>query len=252
VDLFSLEGRVAVVTGSASGLGKAMAKGLAQAGAYVVCGDIQLEANEAVVEEIGRDRSASFELDVTDEESVRKLADYAVDTGGPIDVLVTSAGIGGRGKAIEYSDDLWEQIMDINLTGTFRTCRAIGRKMIGQGKGGSIITIASIGGMVAFPGSVGYQSSKGGVVQLTRSLAVEWAEHGVRVNAISPGHIATAIVKKQWEAEPELREFFLSRTPLGRLGTPEDLVGAVLFLASPASGMVTGQVIAVDGGYVAQ
>jgi NAD(P)-dependent dehydrogenase (short-subunit alcohol dehydrogenase family) len=251
MDLFSLEGRVAIVTGSASGLGRAMAGGLADAGAFVVCADLQGDLNREVVEEIGSERSVAFDVDVTDEDSVRALADFAGERGS-VDVLVTSAGIGGRGEAVGYDDGLWEKVMSVNLTGTFRVCRAVGAKMIAGQAGGSIITIASIGGMVAFPGSVGYQASKGGVVQLTRSLAVEWAPHGVRVNAISPGHIATAIVRRQWETEPELKDFFLSRTPLGRLGTPEDLVGAAVFLASEASSMMTGQVLAVDGGYVAQ
>lgn len=252
MDPFSLDGRVAVVTGSASGLGRAIALGLARAGAHVVCADIQVGANAALVAEIGGDGATGVETDVTEEASVRALTERALEVTGAIDVLITSAGIGGRGRATEYDENLWDRVMEINLTGTFRTCRAVGRVMTAQPNGGSIITISSIGGLVAFPGSVGYQASKGGVTQLTKSLAVEWAGWGVRVNAIAPGHMATAIVKRQWEVEPELKEFFLSRTPLGRLGTPEDLVGAAVFLASDASAMITGQVLAIDGGYVAQ
>ena len=118
--------------------------------------------------------------------------------------------------------------------------------------GGSIVNIASIAGLVGYPGSVGYQASKGGVVQLTRTLAVEWAEAGVRVNAVAPGHIATELVRKMWETEPELRDFFLSRTPMARLGEPEDVAGPVLFLAGEAAAMITGQILAVDGGYTSQ
>ena len=141
--------------------------------------------------------------------------------------------------------------MDVNLKGSFNACRTFGRAMIETG-GGSIVNIASIGGLVGFAGSVGYQASKGGVIQMTRTLAVEWAPAAVRVNAIAPGHIATTLVMKQWETEPELKEFFLDRTPMGRLGTPHHVVGAVIFLASDAAAMVTGHTLAIDGGYTAQ
>lgn len=249
--LFALDGKVAVVTGAASGLGNAIARGLIEAGAFVVCADIQSEVPEEGIDPIPPNRSLSVSVDVTDESSVSSLVETAQAAAGPIDILVTSAGIGGRGPADSYDDELWSRVIDTNLTGTYRVCRAVGRHMIEAGRG-SIITIASIVGMVALPGSVGYQASKGGVVQLTRTLAVEWAPHGVRVNAIAPGHVATPIVRRQWETEPELKEFFLTRTPLGRLGTPRDLVGPAVFLASEASAMVTGQILTVDGGYVAQ
>jgi len=190
-------------------------------------------------------------VDVRDQDAVDAMAAGAAEATGSIDVLVNSAGIGGRGPAADYPDDLWRDVLDVNLTGSFNCCRAVGRLMM-AGCGGSIVNIASIGGLVAFPGSVGYQASKGGVVQMTRTLAVEWAPHGVRVNAIAPGHIATAVVRRQWQTEPELKEFFVSRTPAGELGTPDDLIGPVVFLASDGSRMVTGHVLTVDGGYVAQ
>ena len=251
-EAFSLEGRIAVITGAAGGLGAPIAEGLADAGAFVVCADAAGEPNRALVEHLGPDRSEAFTVDVRDEVSVLALAERAAEVAGHIDVLVTCAGIGGRGPAADYNDETWSNVIDVNLTGAFRTCRAVGRRMIAQPHGGSIVNIASVVGSVGFAGSVGYQASKGGVVQMTRTLAVEWAPHNVRVNAISPGHVATPLVRRQWETEPELKEQFESRTPLGRLAEPSDMVGAAVFLAGPASAMVTGQILAVDGGYTAQ
>ena len=250
--LFSLEGRVAVVTGAAGGLGAPIAEGLADAGAYVVCADSAEETNRALAQRLGDDRADAVTLEVCDEGSVEALAERAAAVTGSIDVLVTCAGIGGRGPAADYDDGLWSRVLDVNLTGAFRTCRAVGRRMMAQPDGGAIVNIASILGGVGFAGSVGYQASKGGVVQMTRTLAVEWAPHGVRVNAVSPGHVATPLVRRQWETEPELKDLFESRTPMNRLADPADIVGAVVFLSSPASAMVTGQIIAVDGGYTAQ
>lgn len=251
MDRFSLEGRTALVTGTAGGLGEAIARGCAEAGALVVCLDREGEANERVAASIGGGRTLAVSVDVTDRSAVERVVRDVIAEVGALDVLVNCAGVGGRGPARDYPDRVWDDALAGNLTGSFNMCRTVGGHMIDRG-GGSIVNIASIGGLVGFPGSVGYQASKGGVVQMTRTLAVEWATHGVRVNAVAPGHVATELVRRQWETEPELREFFLLRTPLGRLGEPDDVAGAVVFLASDASSMVTGHVLTVDGGYTAQ
>ncbi len=245
---FRLEGKVVLVTGAASGLGEAIAVALAESGARVACLDLAAAQNRKVADRI---EGLALSVNVTDAGAVDDAVTEVTDRFGKVDGLVNSAGIGGRGAALTYPDHLLEQVIDVNLKGTFNMCRSVGRRMIETGSG-SIVNIASIGGLVAFPGSVGYQLSKGGVVQLTRALAVEWAPSGVRVNAIAPGHVATELVRKQWESEPELKEYFLSRTPMNRLATPEDVAGPVVFLVGMASAMVTGQIIAIDGGYTAQ
>ena len=243
---FSLQGKRAVVTGSESGLGRAIAAAFVASGATVVGADISIDP--AAAGSVGAGGHHLLALDLQDRAAIAATVARTVELLGGIDVCVNCAGIGGRSPATDYPDDLWDRVMATNVAGTFTMARCVATHMIAQGAG-SIVNIASVGGLVGYPGSVGYQTSKGAVVQMTRSLAVEWGPHQVRVNAIAPGHIATELVQRQWLVEPHLKEFFLSRTPLDRLGEPDDIANAAVFLASDASRMITGQVLAVDGGY---
>ncbi len=252
-NLFDLSGRCALVTGGASGLGRAMALGLADAGARVIIADLNLQGAQQVAGDIeGRGgRADATQVDVADRAGVAAMVRGALGSLGRIRILVNSAGIGGRGAAADYSEELWKKVLEVNLTGTFNCCREVGRHMIEQG-GGSIINIASIAGFVGYAGSVGYQASKGGVVEITRTLAIEWARHNVRVNGIAPCVISTPLLQSQAEREPEFFVAFKERHPFKRFGTPDEVVGPAIFLASDAASLVTGHTLAVDGGYLAQ
>jgi NAD(P)-dependent dehydrogenase (short-subunit alcohol dehydrogenase family) len=243
--LTDLRGEVAVVTGGANGIGGACVALLAACGARVVVLDREAPARlpagaEAVV------------VDVTDETAVDAAMAGVVERLGSLDVLVASAGVAIRRPAVELSLADWQTVVDVNLTGVFLCARSAARHMIAGG-GGRIVNVASIMGIVgggAYP-NVSYQAAKGGVVNLTRALAIEWAPHGIRVNAVAPTYVRTRMTAGLL-ADAEVLAELERRTPLGRLAEPEEVADAVLFLAGRGSAMVTGQVLAVDGGYLAQ
>jgi len=250
---FRLDGRVALVTGGGGAIGTAIAEGFAEAGAAIAIADRNAEAAEATVSALGSAGADAMAVvgDVTSETDVARTVEAARARWGRIDVLVNAAGIGARAAAETYPLDRWRQVLDINLTGTFLFCRDVGQMML-TAQQGSIINIASIAGLVGYRGNPAYLASKGGVVQLTRALAAEWATRGVRVNAIAPGVIATQMIAGALEREPEFYDDFKKKHAMQRFGTVDELVGPALFLSSDAASYVTGHILTVDGGYVAQ
>ena len=251
-DLFSLRGQMAMVTGGAQGLGKAMATALATYGADIALMDLNLPLAEASAAEISTATGArclAIRGDVTNPVDVQAAVDAIVQACGRLDVLVNNAGIVINIPAEEMSLLDWQRVIDINLTGVFLCAQAAGRQMIRQG-GGRIINIASMSGIVSNTPQpqVSYNASKAGVIMLTKSLAGEWARHNIRVNAIAPGYMRTALTAAAFE-RPETYEQWLVPTPMKRPGEPAELGGAVVYLASEASSFVTGHVLVVDGGY---
>ena len=245
---FDLTGRIAVVIGATSGIGKAIALGLADAGADVVpTGRREDLAKEAAdeVEARGR-RSLAMTTDVSDTHSVQALADATIEKFGKVDILVNAAGYTIRNPTLDVSDDEWEGILDVNLTGVLRACRAFGRHMV-ERRYGRIINIGSLTSVVALHEVAAYGASKAGVAALTKSLAVEWGPYNVCVNAILPGVFRTALNEGLLDGTKRGEEL-LMRTPMQRFGQPEEVAGAAVFLASDAASFVTAHFLAVDGG----
>lgn len=252
LDKFKLDGKVAFITGGAKGIGKSIAMGYAQAGADLAIVDIDMEAAEATAIEITEEygvKTLAIKTDVTKAEEVEKMVAEVNDHFGRIDIAVANAGIALNVAADEMSLAEWQRVIDINLTGVFLTAQAAGKVMIAQG-GGSIINTASMSGHIVNTPQpqCAYNASKAAVSQLTKSMAVEWAEKNVRVNSVSPGYIGTELITEAPALKP-LIEQWTSVTPQKRMGDPDELQGIYLYLASDASTYTTGSDIIVDGGY---
>ena len=249
LDLFDITGKVALVTGASKGLGRAMAVGLARAGASLaLCGRsmADLEETQREVEQLSA-RAGSYRMDVLDRDGIREAVDAIRKDFGEIDILVNNAGVNIRKPVTQLAEEEWDLVLDTNLKGYFLVAQAVVPHMIRRGRG-KIINISSIMGTVALENLVAYASSKGGVVQMTKVMAIEWAKHNINVNAIGPTYFETPLVAALRD-DPDRFRFINERTPMGRWGQPEELEGTVIFLASRASDFITGQTIYVDGGW---
>ncbi len=249
MNMFDLTGKVAMVTGSSKGLGEAAAVALAKAGADVaICGrntaDIDLVVDR--IKSMGRN-AAGFVVEVTSGETVRKGVAAITDHFGHIDILVNNAGTNYRVPVLEYPEEEWDRVIGTNLKGYYLVAQAVAPQMIERGYG-KVINMSSILGRIAIPNQLAYASAKGGVEQMTMIMALEWAKLGVQVNAIAPTYFETEMVK-QIREDKERYDFIIQRTPMGRWGQLEEIEGIVIFLASAASNFITGQSIAIDGGW---
>jgi NAD(P)-dependent dehydrogenase (short-subunit alcohol dehydrogenase family) len=249
---FSLAGKVAFVTGGGRGLGRAGAMAFARAGADVALvsrTQAQLEETASAVEALGR-KAVVATADTRNASEVDAAVERTVAMFGRIDILLNNAGTNIRKNVVDMPDEDWHTIMDTNVKGAFLVARAVARQMVRQGFG-TIINMSSMSAASAEPTKAVYAASKGAIALLTKGLALELAPHGIRVNAIAPGYMLTSLVKGALDADPERKQRVLARIPLGRLGVPEEIGGALVFLASEAARYITGATIAIDGGWTA-
>jgi NAD(P)-dependent dehydrogenase (short-subunit alcohol dehydrogenase family) len=251
-ELFSLDGKVAVVLGGTSGIGQAIARGYSAAGAVAIASSRDQAKVNAMADEFEKAGRKTLRLtsDVQDRASLEALCRATVEAFGRVDILVVTSGALKKMPSADFPEEEWNRIIDINLNGTFRANQIFGRQMIAQ-QSGCIINTCSLTSFVSFAEVAPYAASKAGVLLLTKTLACEWAKHNVRVNAIAPGVFRTPLNEKALDI-PERAAAIAARTPMGRTGRVEELVGAAIYLASPASSFVTGETIAVDGGFLAK
>jgi NAD(P)-dependent dehydrogenase (short-subunit alcohol dehydrogenase family) len=252
MEKFDLKGRCAIVTGAAKGLGKAMAEALADAGASIIIADIDVDTAEMTAGQLVERGTHAIvvKTDVTEKKDCDLLVEASLEKFGSIDILVNNAGICVHEKAEEMSYNDWKKVMDVNINGVFLLSQAVGKMMIRQKKG-SIINISSMSGIIVNTPQCqcAYNTSKAGVIMLTKSLAAEWIEHNIRVNAIAPGYMKTELTRPYFEENSDMVKRWLDFLPAKRPGDPEELGGLVVYLASDASSYTTGGVFVVDGGY---
>jgi NAD(P)-dependent dehydrogenase (short-subunit alcohol dehydrogenase family) len=274
-EVYSLKGDVGIVTGAGDGIGRAIAVEFARFGATVACVDVRKEAAEntaAYIRDESKKRAGEHDgpetsaegtdgygnafpvvCDISQPEQVTTCVRNIIDREGRVDILVNNAGIGMRSKAEEMTTEMWDSVLSVNLRGVFLFCREVGKHMIENNIPGRIINMASITGLVGVEtGNINYASSKGGIIALTRNLAIEWAKYNILVNAIAPSHTRTPLIENLMKEKPEVEQYFLGNIPLGRLATPEEIAGPALFLASRAASFITGHVLTVDGGHTAK
>lgn len=248
-----LDGNIALITGAGSGIGRSIALEMSRAGATVLVNDVTAANCKGTVLEIEKTgaKAAAFAADITNRKEVERMVDDAVHMFGGLDILVNNAGVVVRKNAVELSEEEWDRVLDVNLKGTFNCSQSVARSMINRGCGGKIVSISSIMGEVALPPRAAYCASKGGIDALTKDLAQEFAENSINVNAIAPGWVRTNLTEKYF-AQENVSAYLIQRIPLRRFCEPSEVAGLAVFLCSDYANYITGQIIAIDGGWTSQ